>query len=286
MEMIGAGGAMLSALIYGFNALFATYAYEGGSNPIAFTFYSSVFSVLAFGGLMIWKKIPFLPQKELLPWLLLDGLFGGLTTLLLFSAFDLISTGIATVLHFTYPVYVAILGIWILNKKLTIGKGIALALSLAGVALTSDLSGQGAGLGILLALLSGFTYAGYVLVMEKTGLQKADYIWFGFYMLLIRMMLTLFYGSFTGGLWVSLTSFAWMMTGAHALLSGVAANILFQFGVRYTGGGTASLFSMLEPMTCVIVGVVLLGETMNPLKLLGCILIMMGILVVIRDEYL
>lgn len=284
MGMIGAGGAMLSAFLYGLNAFFATCAYEGGSNPIAFTFHSSALGALVLFLIMIKKKIPVLPKKDMAPWLLLDGVFGGSTTLLLFSAFDLISTGIATVLHFTYPVYVSVLGIWVLKKKLTKGKGIALGLSLAGIVLTSDLSGQGAGPGIFLALLSGLTYAGYILVMEKTGLHKADFIWFGFYMLLIRMLVTVLYGGFAGGLSVSLTRAAWVMTVVYALIFCVAANALFQFGVRYVGGAAASLFSMLEPVTCVLVGVTLLGETLNLVKVLGCMLILAGILIVIREE--
>ncbi len=284
MGMAGAGFAMLSAFLYGLNAFFATCAYEGGSNPIAFTFHSAILGSVILFIIMIKKKIPVLPKKTMVPWLLLDGVLGGSTTLLLFSAFDMISTGIATVLHFTYPVYVSVLGIWVLKKKLTREKGIALGLSLAGIVLTSDLSGQGAGLGIFLALLSGFTYAGYILVMEKSGLQKADFIWFGFYMLLIRMLVTVLYGGFAGGLRGSLTKEACLMTVVYALLACVAANALFQFGVRYVGGAAASLFSMLEPVTCVIVGVTVLGETLNSVKILGCVLILSGILIVIREE--
>lgn len=283
MKILGAGGAMFSAALYGLNALFATYAYRGGSNAIAFTFHSTAISVLVFGALMVRKKGSILPSKSMVPWLLLDGILGGVTTILLFSAFDMISTGIATVLHFTYPVYVAVLGIWILKKKLTKGKGIALALSLGGIVLTSDLSGGGAGLGMLLALLSGVTYAGYVLAMEKSGLQKADYIWFGFYMMLIRMLITLIYGGFTGNLTFSLTTTAWVMTVIHAVITGIVASILFQFGVRYAGGASASVFSMMEPVTCVVVGIAFLGESLNLVKLGGCVLIMAGILVVIQE---
>lgn len=297
--MVGAGGAMLSAFLYGLNAFFAFHAYQGGSNPVAFTCFSSLFSMAVLfllmlalprtrlNNLQIFPKTQIFPKKGQVLWLLADGVLGGLTTLFLFSAFEQMATGIATVLHFTYPVYVAVAGIWLLKKKLTVGKGAAMVLSLAGIAFTSDFSGAGTGtgLGVFLALASGLTYAGYILVMEKSGLQKSDYLWFSFYMTGIRGMVALLYGEAVGAMTFSMTGTAWMMTAAHALLTGVAANILFQFGVRHVGGATASLLSMFEPVTCLAVGVMLLGEMMNPAKLFGCGMIMAGILVVVWDEH-
>ncbi|MCI8948602.1 MAG: EamA family transporter [Lachnospiraceae bacterium] len=283
-EMAGAGGAMFSAFLYGLNAFFASGAYQGGSNPITFTCFSSFFSMLILLLLMLEQKTPVLPKKNQIVWLLLDGVLGGLTTLFLFSAFEQIATGIATVLHFTYPVYVAVAGIWILKKRLTVGKGAAMALSLAGIAFTSDFAGSGTRYGMFLALVSGITYAGYILVMEKSGLQKTDYLWFSFYMTGIRGIVALLYGEAVGTMVFTMTGTAWMMTAAHALLNGVAANILFQFGIRHIGGTTASLLSMFEPVTCVAVGVMLLGEVMSPVKLFGCGLIMAGILLVVLEE--
>lgn len=47
----------------------------------------------------------------------------------------------------------------------------------------------------------------------------------------------------------------------------------------------ASVFSMFEPLTCLIVGVLFLGENINYVKIAGCVLICLGILVVIYDEF-
>lgn len=158
---IGSACAILSATLFGFNAYCATNAYAGGSNPIAFTFYASVICIVLTILIACVCHIRIIPKKEECGWLILIGTLGGVTTLLLFTAFTYIASGIATVLHFTYPVYVAIGSVWLLNKKMTKGKTIALVLSVLGVVFISDLSGDKAGTGILLALLSGLTYAGY-----------------------------------------------------------------------------------------------------------------------------
>ena len=93
------------------------------------------------------------------------------------------------------------------------------------------------------------------------------------------------FGNITGRMVLSMTKTAWIMTVTHAVLTGVVANILFQCGMRYVGGATASLLSMFEPVTCVAVGIILLGETITPVKLFGCAMIMSGILVVAWEEH-
>ena len=171
-KMLGTTSAILSATLYGFNAYFALFAYEGGSNPITFTFFSSLLCIPITIIPALLMHVPLLPSRSQLKWLVIDGFFGTVTTLLLFSAFSYIASGIATVLHFTYPVYVAMASVLFLHKKLTIKKGAALVISLVGIGLISDLSGSGAVLGFVLALLSGITYTAYVILMEKSRLDQ------------------------------------------------------------------------------------------------------------------
>ena len=47
----------------------------------------------------------------------------------------------------------------------------------------------------------------------------------------------------------------------------------------------ASVFYMFEPLTCLVVGILLLGEDINRMKIAGCAMIMAGIALVIQDEF-
>lgn len=282
---IGSACAILSATLFGFNAYCATNAYAGGSNPIAFTFYASVICIVLTILIACVCHIRIIPKKEECGWLILIGTLGGVTTLLLFTAFTYIASGIATILHFTYPVYVAIGSVWLLNKKMTKGKTIALVLSVLGVVFISDLSGDKAGTGILLALLSGLTYAGYVIFLEKTHFDRENCLFICFNMTLVRLVLTFVYGVLGRQIFVTQTAVAWGYTAIQASLSLLLATMLFQIGVKYIGGMVASVFSMFEPLTCLIVGVLFLGENINYVKIAGCVLICLGILVVIYDEF-
>ena len=284
-KLLGTTSAILSATLYGFNAYFALFAYEGGSNPIAFTFFSSLLCIPITIAPALLMHVPLLPSKSQLKWLVIDGFFGTVTTLLLFSAFSYIASGIATVLHFTYPVYVAIASVLFLHKKMTIKKSAALVISLTGIGMISDLSGTGAVVGFVLALLSGITYTAYVILMEKSGLDRLHPVFICFHMAWIRTVIAGIFGIFTCKMVVHMTAIAWGATAVQAFMSLFLATMLFQVGIRLVGGMNASVFSMFEPLTCLVVGILLLGEEINRLKITGCAMIMVGIALVIQDEF-
>lgn len=243
---IGSACAILSATLFGFNAYCATNAYAGGSNPIAFTFYASVICIVLTILIACVCHIRIIPKKEECGWLILIGTLGGVTTLLLFTAFTYIASGIATILHFTYPVYVAIGSVWLLNKKMTKGKTIALVLSVLGVVFISDLSGDKAGTGILLALLSGLTYAGYVIFLEKTHFDRENCLFICFNMTLVRLVLTFVYGVLGRQIFVTQTAAAWGYTAIQASLSLLLATMLFQIGVKYGEDETRPLMDRVD----------------------------------------
>lgn len=158
-------------------------------------------------------------------------------------------------------------------------------LSVLGVFLFQTFQGIKAGTGILLALLSGLTYAGYVIFLEKTHFDRENCLFICFNMTLVRLVLTFVYGVLGRQIFVTQTAAAWGYTAIQASLSLLLATMLFQIGVKYIGGMVASVFSMFEPLTCLIVGVLFLGENINYVKIAGCVLICLGILVVIYDEF-
>ena len=280
---LGIGSAMASALIFGFNPLFVKIASSGGCNDIAFIFYSTIVSIIILMVLMWRLHIPLLPEKKKIMPILITGLFASITTILLFSSYSFVASGIATTLHFTYPTFVAVGGIFVLRERLTKGKVAALIISLAGIYLAADFAGMTSLTGIMLALCSGMTYAGYILAMDKTGVKNMNFIQLSFYMVVIKMVMSGIYGVCTGTLNAHMNTSAWTITVVYSILN-IAAMVLFQVGVRYSGSSNAAIFSMFEPVTSLIVGFVIMHEAMTLLKWLGCGLILSGIVVTVIEE--
>jgi DME family drug/metabolite transporter len=60
------------------------------------------------------------------------------------------------------------------------------------------------------------------------------------------------------------------------------AYAFFIYGIARIGAATAVTVGLMEPLTASILGVVLLGETVSAVGLIGSVLILSGLLVVSR----
>ena len=85
-------------------------------------------------------------------------------------------------------------------------------------------------------------------------------------------------GAALGKLTFSLTPEAWGCAAACALLVSIGGSALLQAGVRRVGDANASIYSLLEPITSILFGMLLLSETFTPRKALSCGLILLGLL--------
>ena len=56
-----------------------------------------------------------------------------------------------------------------------------------------------------------------------------------------------------------------------------------RLGIRYIGATSASILSTLEPITSVVLGILVLGESVSPLKLTGCALILVSVICIARS---
>ena len=77
------------------------------------------------------------------------------------------------------------------------------------------------------------------------------------------------------------TSLLWLMGGGIA--GGCFAGTLFLWGLTRVTAGTAAVLTYVEPLTGVIVGVTLLGESMPVLAPVGAVLIVGAGLAVVRS---
>ena len=81
-----------------------------------------------------------------------------------------------------------------------------------------------------------------------------------------------------GSLTFALTPRAWVFAALTALLVSIGGSAVFQAGVRIVGDKDAAVYSLLEPLTSILFGLVLLGEAFTERKALSCILILTGLL--------
>mgnify|MGYP000867213016 CR=1 FL=1 len=273
-----------SALIYGFTPILARSAFDGGANGITVTFLRGTLSIpLLFLALKL-NRIPLALGKD---WktILPAGIFGmALSTLLLYISYNYISVGMATTLHFTYPIVVTTTCVVLFKDKLTHWKILALVLCTLGIFMFIDKISATGATGVILALSTGIAYSFYLILIDKSGLKNMHYFKLTFYLNLIIAIESGLLGIYTGNLNLSLTPKAWILCALVSLFTSFGALPLLQQGVKLTGASTAAILSTLEPITSVILGILILRETVSPLKLVGCVLIIASILLIAISE--
>ena len=171
--MIGPAAAILSAVLFGTMPLMAKTAFALGSNA-----YTTAFGRFATGAVVAFFLILLLPKESLkvsaqqLRALLVLSLFYAATPVLLYTSYQSIDSGLATTLHFTYPVLVMLLSAVILREKIGRKELLCAALCMGGILLLYR-PGSGTNLtGMLIAAFSGLVYAGYIVGLEKFGLRS------------------------------------------------------------------------------------------------------------------
>ncbi len=276
---------ILSAFIFGFTPILAKWTYLGGSNAISLTFYRSFMSLPVLYLIVKMRGLSLnITKREILHLLIVGGLGQALTTLTLYATYDYLSVGMATTLHFIYPVFVVLVGVLYYHEVWSRAKIISIILAVLGMLTFIDMSGSISFTGIFLAILSGITYAFYILYIDKSGLKQMDPFKLTFYLSIVVSICVFIYGVLTRNLTMTLTPNAWGLTLTISLLVTVGAVALLQVGIKLIGSTKASILCLFEPITSVICGLVLLNEQLSVFKLIGCTLILLSAFAITKEK--
>ena len=228
--------------------------------------------------IMIFRKVSFkLTKKELIDIILLGVVGGSFSMISLYAAYDYISTGLATTLHFIYPLIIVITSAVVYKEKIKKIKLLAVMLVTLGMFMFVDLNNTADKIGVILAILSGIFYSFYVVYMYRSKLDEMDYIKLTFYLMIIMSIGTYIFGLTTDSLvFAEMDYKAWILSVAISLIITLGA-------VRCEGASTAGIVSAFEPITSIILGAIFLGETMGLVQYIGGGLIILG--VVLAEKY-
>jgi len=159
---------------------------------------------------------------------------------------------------------------------------IALMIALAGVLLFIDFNDFKKIQGIIMALVSGITFAVYLVGIEKLGLSKMNSYKMSFYFALTVTIVMGVFGIVTKNLVFNQPALSYGYMIAVALMAQCLAVVLLGKGIGILGSSLASLFSMFEPVSCVIFECLLLGSSVSLPQIIGCTLILGGVALLIK----
>lgn len=268
-----------SAFIYGVAPMLSKIAYRGGANAMTLTFLRTFLMLPPLFIVMKMSRRSFkITHKEFYKLTVLGVIGGTMSNVTLYLAYNFIPTGLATTLHFIYPLIILTASSLIYGEKIKKIQLLAVMLVTVGIFMFVNLGGSYNKIGIILALLSGVLYSFYVVYMDKSGIDGMDYIKLTFYQNIIMSAGTLVIGLTTKTVDFSyMTGEGWFMSLLISFIVTLGAIPLFQLGVRYEGASTAGIISAFEPITTLVMGSAFLGESITLMQVMGCILILAGV---------
>jgi drug/metabolite transporter (DMT)-like permease len=91
-------------------------------------------------------------------------------------------------------------------------------------------------------------------------------------------------GLISGNLDFHLTPLSWGVMALTANLSAFVGALLYQIGVKHIGSESAAMLSTFEPITSVVVGILVYSEPMTARIFIGCAAIIVSTLIIAKTE--
>ena len=212
------------------------------------------------------------------------GVFLYLTASLYYTAMQMTSISTAVVLMYTSPIYVSIFSMLFLGEKKSAGKLCAILLLITGCGLVSGIVGgfKLDPLGILLGFLSGLTYASYN-ILTKIALKKGNNpVSVSLYGFLFMVIVAIPFAS-PASLFANIS--ASPLAAIPLLLGlGVCTFVLpyffFTSSMKDLSAGTASAFSVVEPLAATVYSVVFFKEPLNFFSAAGIALVLISVIMI------
>ncbi|SHK31661.1 DMT family transporter [Fibrobacter sp. UWEL] len=280
-----------AGISYGTNPLGALHLYREGLTPDIVLCYRFAWAVLLLALLMVFGGFKsermktladkFRVKKSELPALMILGFLFAACALTLFASFNYMSAGLASTLLFLYPMEVALIMGLFFKEKLTAKVALSIALSLGGVVLLYR-GGEGgealSTVGVLLVFLSSLMYAIYIVVVNKANLKMGS-VKLTFYVMLFCLIFLMGYSVTLGAgvppLPANLNQLGWgFMLG---LVPSVMSLVFMAKAVKIVGSTPTAIMGALEPLTAVVIGVLVFNEVLTGRLVVGIVLILVAV---------
>ena len=280
-QRFGTAMVLASATGFGTLSILAKLGYASGlgtQQMLACRFLLAAVGMVAIAALAGQNPL-LLGRSNLLTLLSMGGLFYSAQSLTYFLALRTLPASLVVLIAYIYPSLVVAAGWLFLKRAITAKHGAALAASFLGLALLVGGTHFQFTWALLLALASPVVYTGYILVGERVmgsvpALAASAVIMVG-----AAVGFSLI-AAVTNELTLPRSLSGWAVVLALALLPTMLAITLFLAGLPRVGASRAALLSTWEPVVTVMLAVVLLGDRLSMLQVLGGMLVLLAVVVV------
>ena len=282
MRFAGVGLVMLAAVCWGISGGIADILMTKGWDPIVISLYRGAVGLICF---LVWLLFRFRQNWTFSPrlyvWSLLAGVGVAGNFTFYFLSIKASSIAVAATLMYTAPVFVLLISFVLRIERSTWFKWGCISGVLIGITLltgtynTESLSVSF--LGAAAGLAAGLSYALFIFGFKNASSIGKPQTTLTIAFFSLCLILFLFADKDEAAAVVTSSDIGWFL-----LLGIVGAGIsfiLYVIGIRRTAPTTASMVAMVEPVTASIFGVLIIGDHLTAIQLLGMMVILVTITV-------
>lgn len=281
---VGALLILVASAGFGTLAIFAKIAEAAGINTTTLlTFRFVIGATLLWAGLTATGRARLLAGRDLRVALGLGLLYAAFSGFF-FWGLLFVPAGVAGIAFYTYPIYVYVISVTVLDERISGRKLAALAATLLGVGLVVGGGPADVDLfGVALVLTAALGYAGYI-TGNRAALGSIDADVLSATALAATTLSVLAFGLVSRRLAVPSGADQWLVVVGIAVVGTALPIFLYVSGLDRIEASSASVISTSEPVVTVLLGAVLLGEVLTLGVVAGGALVLIGVLLVQTDD--
>lgn len=213
------------------------------------------------------------------------SLFRAATSLSLVIAYQNIASGVASTIHFMYPLVVAVIMMSFFRERGSAWIFAAIGMSVVGAVLLSqgnvDFTRGDTTLGIVSSIVSVAAYGAYIVGVRKSRAVEINSTALTCYVMAFGALLFIAGGLFTGGIRLETDPHTWLYILGVALPATAVSNIALVQAIKSIGPTLTSILGAMEPLTAVVIGVWVFAEPFTVRGAAGILLIVAAVTIVV-----
>lgn len=279
--IIGYPAGIITGVAYGLNPLFGMPLMRDGAAVESILLFRYSIAVLFLGVFLLLTRQSFRVSLKQAGVLLTLGALYTCSSISLFEAYNYIASGLATTLVFLFPVFVAIIMVFLkVVPSWPVWHSIV-ATFVGVIIMTQGESGEAVNpIGVYLSVGSAFAYALFVVIINRNKSIST-----------ISNTLLTFYALLTGAVifFCKIVSSdvdvmagldgasAWGNLIGLAILPTIVSTASLAIATRNIGATKASVLGVFEPITAILVGALLFGEPLTMNIVLGILIAIVAV---------
>ena len=270
---------LISGAAFGLLPWFARIAYDHGAEPFGMLFGRFVIAttIMLIIRFTRQRNEPRPPRKIEGQLFLLGAIGYAPQASFFFFGVDRIDISLATVIFYSYPVFVVLASWLVFRHQPSRATTVCLAVAVAGTALTAGQVQTGSWMGVAFMLGAAIWYSGYILVSSKVVQHSGAFISLSYVMVGAATAHTLIFILTRPSL--PSDRVGWIAIAAASMVSTILAMGFFFAGVSRIGPGESAVLSTIEPVVSIAIGVTLLNEELTAPRFVGALLVLVGVAV-------